>query len=216
MRPATLAAIAGGIRDTFGGKLGGFAALCFVVSVAATIGAAWAAFRFLLPLLPEGEGWMRYLWNVAEWLSGAGVVILAVVLAPTISMIVGSMLFDIAAARVEKEVGLPPGRMVSVGEGLANGLRIAWLPLVLNIATLPLLFIPVVNIVWFVTLNGYLMGREYFSLAAVRRMPFDEARRLRTRHRLSVFFVGLACSFIPFVAPLVGASAMTRLVQTAR
>lgn len=216
MRPATLAAIAGGIRDTFGGKLGGFAALCFVVSVAATTGAAWAAFRFLLPLLPEGEGWMRYLWNVAEWLSGAGVVILAVVLAPTISMIVGSMLFDIAAARVEKVVGLPPGRMVSVGEGLANGLRIAWLPLVLNIATLPLLFIPVVNIVWFVTLNGYLMGREYFSLAAVRRMPFDEARRLRTRHRLSVFFVGLACSFIPFVAPLVGASAMTRLVQTAR
>lgn len=216
MRPATLAAIAGGIRDTFGGKLGGFAALCFVVSVAATVAAAWAAFRFLLPLLPEGEGWMRYLWNVAEWLSGAGVVILAIVLAPTISMIVGSMLFDIAAARVEKDVGLPPGRMVSVGEGLANGLRIAWLPLVLNVATLPLLFIPVVNIVWFVTLNGYLMGREYFSLAAVRRMPFDEARRLRTRHRASIFFVGLACSFIPFVAPLVGASAMTRLVQTAR
>jgi len=60
------------------------------------------------------------------------------------------------------------------------------------------------------------MGREYFSLAAVRRMTFDQARRLRTRHRASIFFVGLACSFIPFVAPLVGASAMTRLVQAAR
>ncbi len=72
---------------------------------------------------------------------------------------------------------------------------------------------PVVNIVWFLGLNGYLMGREYFSLAAIRRMPWAEARRLRARNGLSVFLVGLVCSFIPFVAPLVGASAMTRLVQ---
>ncbi len=214
MRPATLAAIAGGIKDTFGGRLGGLAALCFVAAVAATAIAAWAGFRFLIPLLPEGEGWTAYLWNAAEFLSGAGVVILAIVLSPTISMIVGSMLFDIAAERIEKDVGLPKGRMVSIGEGLLNGFRIAWLPLVLNIVTLPLLFIPVVNIVWFLSLNGYLMGREYFSLAAVRRMPFTEARRLRARNGASIFLVGLACSFIPFVAPLVGASAMTRLVKS--
>jgi hypothetical protein len=31
---------------------------------------------------------------------------------------------------------------------------------------------------------------------------------------MSVFMVGLACSLVPFVAPLVGASAMTRLVQS--
>lgn len=214
MRLATLSAIAGGVKDVFGGRLGGFAALCFVAAVAATVAAAWASFRFLIPLIPEGEGWLAYFWNAAEWLGGAGAVILAVVLAPTASMIVGSMLFDIAAERVEKEVGLPKGRMVSIGEGLLNGLRIAWLPLVLNIVTLPLLFIPVVNIIWFLSLNGYLMGREYFSLTAVRRMPFDEARRLRARHGASVFLVGLACSFIPFVAPLVGASAMTRLIKS--
>ncbi|PZO48774.1 MAG: hypothetical protein DCF16_15760 [Alphaproteobacteria bacterium] len=58
------------------------------------------------------------------------------------------------------------------------------------------------------------MGREYFSLAAVRRMPFTEARSLRARNGASIFLVGLACSFIPFVAPLVGASAMTRLVKS--
>jgi CysZ protein len=214
MRPATLAAIAGGIRDTFGGRLGGYAALCFVVAVAATATAAWAGFRFLIPLLPEGEGWATYLWSAAEFLSGAGVVILAIVLSPTISMIVGSLLFDIAAERIENDVGLTKGRMVSIGEGLMNGFRIAWLPLVLNIVTLPLLFVPVVNIVWFLSLNGYLMGREYFSLAAVRRMPFAQARELRARNSVSIFLVGLACSFVPFVAPLVGASAMTRLVKS--
>lgn len=213
MRPKPIAAIAGGLRDVFGGRLGGFAALCFVVALSATIAAAWSAFRFLWPMIPEGSGWWRYAWNVADFLGGALIVLIAIVLAPTISMIVGSVLFDVAAARVEKQVGLPEGRLVAPLEGLANGFRIGWPPLVLNIVSLPLLFVPVVNIVWFLGLNGYLMGREYFSLAAVRRMPWAEARSLRARNGISIFLVGLACSFIPFVAPLVGASAMTRLVK---
>lgn len=214
MRATPFAAIAGGLKDVFGGRLGGFAFACFVVALAATIAAAWAAFRFLLPLLPEGEGWTRYLWNIADVLSGAGVVLLAIVLAPTISMIVGSVLFDTAAARVETDVGLPAGRLVPVQEGFLNGLRMAWLPFVLNLVSLPLLFVPVVNIVWFLALNGYLMGREYFSLAAVRRMPWAQARKLRGANGGAVFLVGLVCSLIPFVAPLVGASAMTRLVNS--
>lgn len=214
MRANPFAAISGGLKDVFGGKLGGWALLCFVVALGATIAAAWAAFRYLWPMIPEGEGWWRYLWTVADFFGGALIVLIAVVLAPTISMIVGSVLFDVAAAQVEKDVALPAGRLVSPLEGLANGFRIGWLPLVLNIVSLPLLFVPVVNIIWFLALNGYLMGREYFSLAAVRRMPWAQARSLRGRYGLSVFFVGLACSFIPFVAPLVGASAMTRLVKS--
>ncbi|MBL8537763.1 MAG: EI24 domain-containing protein [Hyphomonadaceae bacterium] len=206
-------AISGGLKDVFGGRLGGWALLCFVVALAATIAAAWGAFRYVWPMIPEGEGWVRYLWNVADVLGGALIVLIAIVLAPTISMIVGSVLFDVAAAGVEKTIGLPAGRLVTPLEGLANGFRIGWPPLVLNILSLPLLFVPVVNIIWFLALNGYLMGREYFSLAAVRRMPWSEARRLRARYGLSIFLVGLACSFIPFVAPLVGASAMTRLVK---
>lgn len=213
MTPSPLAAIAGGLKDVLGGRLGGWALLCFVVALAATIAAAWAAFHYLWPMIPEGEGIWRYAWNVADVLGGALIVLIAIVLAPTVSMIVGSVLFDVAAAQVEKAVDLPAGRLVSPLEGLANGLRIGWLPLVLNIISLPLLFVPVANIVWFVSLNGYLMGREYFSLAAVRRMPWDEAQRLRKRHGLSIFIVGLACSLIPFVAPLVGASAMTRLIR---
>jgi hypothetical protein len=47
-------------------------------------------------------------------------------------------------------------------------------------------------------------------------MSFADAVALRRRHGASVFLVGLACSIIPFFAPLVGASAMTRLVQSLR
>jgi hypothetical protein len=47
-------------------------------------------------------------------------------------------------------------------------------------------------------------------------MSYRDAVALRKRHGLSVFLVGLACAFVPFLAPLVGASAMTRLVQSLR
>lgn len=214
MRPAPIAAIGGGLKDVLGGRLGGLAFACFVLALAATIGAAWAAFRYLVPMIPEGEGWLAWVYNASEWLAGAGIVILSIVLAPGLSMFVGGVLFDVAAARVEKSVGLGEGRMVPLHEGLMNGLRIAWPALVLNIISLPLIFVPVVNIVWFLALNGYLMGREYFSLAAVRRMSWTEARALRARNSGAIFIVGVVAAIVPFFAPLFGASAMTRLINS--
>ncbi len=211
---AAFRAIGGGVSDVFSSRLGGLAALCLVLALAATVGAAWAAFRFLLPMIPEGEGWQAWVWNAAEVLGGAGILILSILLAPAVSMFVGGALFDVAAERIEKRVSpdLPRGRMVPLHEGLWNGLRIAAPALVLNLISLPLLFVPVVNLVWFLGLNGFLMGREYAALAAVRRMSWVEARALRRRAPVAVFLVGLACSIVPFVAPLIGAGAMTRLV----
>lgn len=213
MLSKALAAIAAGLADVFGGKLFGWALLCFFAALGATVAAAWAAFHYLLPMIPEREGWLGFLWDAAEVLSGVGVVILAIALAPGLSMMVGSALFDIAAEQVEKRLGMAPGRMVPLHEGLLNGVRIAALPLVLNIVSLPLLFVPILNVIWFLALNGFLMGREFFSQAAVRHASWAEARAWRTRYGFSVFLIGFVCSFIPFVAPLVGASAMTRLIK---
>jgi uncharacterized protein involved in cysteine biosynthesis len=124
----------------------------------------------------------------------------------------GSALFDVAAARVERHIGAPPGRMVSIGEALLNGLRIALPALGLNLLAIPFLFVPVLNIIVFLWLNGFLMGREYFSLAALRRMSWADAKTLRRRAFLAVFMVGFAAAIVPFLAPLFGAAAMTRLV----
>jgi len=59
------------------------------------------------------------------------------------------------------------------------------------------------------------MGREYATVVAARHMSYRDAVAFRKRNGLAVFFVGLACSVIPFFAPLVGASAMTRFVHAA-
>ena len=77
----------------------------------------------------------------------------------------------------------PPGEPLSVGRALLYGLRFAGLSLLVNLAALTLIFIPVVNIVAFFAANAYLLGREYFELAAGRFRPMPEAARMRTEHR---------------------------------
>jgi CysZ protein len=211
-----MAAILGGLKDVIFGRLTLFALANLIVALTITVFAARAGLTYLVPLIPDGGGWLGYLSMAGSMVASIVVVVLAVALSPAVSMVVGGMLFDFAAERVEKKIGAPKGRIVPIQEGLLNGLRIALPALLLNLLVIPLYFIPVINAITFYTLNGFLMGREYATITAARQMRFQEAVALRKRHGLSVFMVGLACSLVPFVAPLVGASAMTRLVQSLR
>ncbi len=208
-----VAAILGGLKDVIFGRLTLFAIANLVVALTITVFAARAGLTYLVPLIPDGEGWFGYASMAGSMVASIAVIVLAIALSPAVSMVVGGMLFDFAAERVEKKLGVPPGRMVPIQEGLWNGVRIALPALLLNLLVIPLYFIPVVNAVTFYTLNGFLMGREYATITAARHMSFRDAVAFRKRHGASVFLVGLACSLVPFVAPLVGASAMTRLIQ---
>ena len=210
------AAILGGLKDVIFGRLTLFAIGNLIVAVAITGSAAAAIIRYVVPLIPDGAGWFSYLSTAGEFAASIAAIVLAIALSPAVSMVVGGVLFDFAAERVEKAIGAPKGRIVPLQEGVLNGLRIAAPALALNLLAIPLYFIPVVNAVTFYSLNGFLMGREYVTIAAARHMPFADAVALRKRNGAAVFLVGLACSFIPFFAPLVGASAMTRLVQALR
>ena len=211
-----MAAILGGLKDVIFGRLTLFALANLIVALTITVFAARAGLTYLVPLVPDGGGWLGYLSMAGSMVASIVVIVLAVALSPAVSMVVGGMLFDFAAERVEKKIGAPKGRIVPIQEGLLNGLRIALPALLLNLLVIPLYFIPVINAITFYTLNGFLMGREYATITAARHMSFQDAVAFRKRHGLSVFMVGLACSLVPFVAPLVGASAMTRLVQDLR
>jgi len=209
-------AILGGLKDVVFGRLTLLALVNLALAAAATGLAAAALIRYVVPLIPDGGGWLAHLSTVGEFAASVAVVVLAVALSPAVSMIVGGLLFDVAASRVEKAIGAPQARNITLLEGAATGVRIALPALLLNLLVLPLYFIPVVNALVFYALNGFLMGREYATVVAARHMPYAEAVRVRKRHGAAVFAVGLACSVIPFFAPLVGASAMTRLVNSVR
>ncbi len=206
------AAIGAALGDLFSTRLLPLLLGCLVAALLLTGAAGWAALHWLVPLIPSGHGLLGWSLRVLAWFAGAGVVVLSVLLMPSVSMLIGGVLFDAVARRVEAATGMPQGRDASLGEGIITGLRIGLPAMALNLLALPLAFIPIVNVFAFAWLNGYLMGREYFTLAALRHMSWDEARALRVRASWPVLMVGVAATFVPLVAPLFGASAMTRLV----
>jgi CysZ protein len=209
-------AILGGLKDVIFGRLTWLALINFTVAVTATVLLAQAGLRYIVPLVPDSEGWLGYLTMAGSLAASVVVVVLAIALSPAISMVVGGVLFDYAASRVEKKIGAPAARNVPLAEGVWNGVRIALPALLLNLIAIPFYFIPGLNALVFYGLNGFLMGREYATITAARHMSYADAVALRKRHGGAVFLVGLACSVIPFFAPLVGASAMTRLVHSLR
>ena len=97
------------------------------------------------------------------------------------------------------------------------GLRFAVLSIAVNLVALALLFVPGLNLVAFLGANGYLFGREYFELAAMRFRSAGDARAMRQRHSLSVFLGGLVIAAfvsIPLLnlfTPLFATALMVRL-----
>ncbi|MBL8542875.1 MAG: EI24 domain-containing protein [Hyphomonadaceae bacterium] len=211
-----MTAILSGLKDVIFGRLTLLALLNLAVAATLTGAAAWALIRYVVPMIPNGAGWLANVSTFGEFMASVAVVVLAIAISPAVSMLVGGFLFDVAAERTEKAIGAPVARKVPLLEALANAARIAAPALLLNLIVIPLYFVPGLNAIVFYGLNGFLMGREYSTVAAVRHIPYAEAVALRKRNALAVFAIGLACSIVPFFAPLVGAGAMTRFVQAAR
>ncbi|MES1201895.1 MAG: EI24 domain-containing protein [Pseudomonadota bacterium] len=207
-------AIFGAIGDILGGRLTLLALVNLVLAGVISGAGALALIKYVEPLIPHASGYLGLLYDVARLVFSAGSIVLGIALSPAASMFIGGLLFDTAARSVEKAIGAPTPRKASFLESLWAGIRIAIPSLLLNILVLPLYLIPGVNAFVFIALNGYLMGRDYAMAAGMRRYPFRDALKLRRRARLSVFLVGVVCAIIPFIGPLIGASGMTRLVNS--
>src|SRR5262249_39648939 len=84
--------------------------------------------------------------------------------------------------------------------------------LVVNVIALFLLLVPGVNLIAFYAGNGYLLGREYFEMVAMRHLSPEEARRLRKSNLATVFLGGL---IIAGLASVPIANLLTPLFATA-
>lgn len=209
------AAAFGALSDVFGKPLRGVLLLCAVLALALLSAAVWAGLTYVVPLIP----WQGWVGVGAEAIASVLVILAAIVLLPPVTMIVGGVFLDVAAGRIERQrfPHDPPGADLSPPRALGAGLRLAALALPLNLLALPLLFVPGVNLLVYWGLNGFLLGREYFSLAALRFRTWEEARALRRRHGGAVFLGGLALAVVMSVpllnlaTPLFGVALMVRL-----
>jgi len=90
--------------------------------------------------------------------------------------------------------GRGPPRRASVGETMAVTLRLMSFSILLNLLALPIyVLLPGINFFVFLGLNGYLFGREYFEVVALRRLDRNAIQPVRVAG--PVVFVGVACLF---------------------
>ena len=155
----------------------------------------------------------------AFFLAGAGLFVALAYFLPAVSALVAGYFLDDAAEIVERTdfPGDPPGQALPLGKALLYGLRFAGLSILVNLAALMLFFVPVVNILAFFSANAYLLGREYFELAAGRFRPMSEAAEMRLAFRPRVLLAGAmlaALVLVPVVnllTPLFGIALMVHL-----
>jgi CysZ protein len=155
----------------------------------------------------------------AVLLAGVGLVVGLGYLIPAVSMLVASFFLDDVAEKVER-TDYPadePGRALPTGTALAEAAKFALTMLGVNLIALLFVFIPGVNLAAFFIANAYLLGREYFALAAGRFRPLPEVAELRRRHPGTILAAGvLIAAFVVvpvlnLLTPLFGTALMVHL-----
>jgi len=126
-------------------------------------------------------------------MAGFGLFAGAVFVMPAITAFLASFFSDEIAAQVEHThyPTDPPGVAVPVWTAGIEGLKTALLAFVVYLVAVPFLLFAGLGFIIFFIANAYLLGREYFLLAAMRFHSVEEAKALRKLHHTSVFTAGL-------------------------
>ncbi|GJE26680.1 sulfate transporter family protein [Methylobacterium organophilum] len=160
-----------------------------------------------------------FLDTLAFFLAGAGLFVALAYVMPAVSILVAGFFLDDAAEIVERAdfPGEPTGRALPFGAAMFSALRFAGLALVVNLVALILVFVPGVNLIAFFGANAYLLGREYFELAASRFRPLPEARAMREQFGITVMLAGcllaglMVVPIVNLATPLFGVALMVHL-----
>ncbi len=169
-------------------------------------------------------------WTGVSWLDpvlatagSIAALVLAWLLFPVaIGLILGLFAEDVVAAVERRSYPhLPAAPGMSLSAQLYTGARFLAVALPLNLIALPLYLVPGANLPVYLALNGYLLGREYFTLVAGQRLPLREMNELRRRQRGRLWLAGALIALmlmIPgfnLIAPVVAIAFMVHLVTPA-
>jgi CysZ protein len=187
--------------------------------------------RLLSWLATSGEGWAEAMLGpsfhvpieILAWIisiaASLGVVLGAVFLMPAITSLVASVFVDDVADHVEREhyPAERPGMALPLGLAMTEGVKTALLTIVVYLVALPFVFFAGAGFIAFFIATAWLLGREYFELAAMRFRPPAEAKAMRRQNAAIIFTAGLVIAAfvsIPIVnlaTPLFGMAFMVHM-----
>jgi uncharacterized protein involved in cysteine biosynthesis len=187
--------------------------------------------RLLSWFATYGEVWLEGLlgpsWHssleVLAWIisiaAGLGVVFGSVFLMPAITSLVASFFVDDVADVVEREYypAERPGTALPFNQAIFEGIKTALLTILVYLVALPLVFLAGAGFLIFFLAAAWLLGREYFELAAMRFRSPEDAKAMRRDNAATIFTAGLfiaAFVSIPIVnlaTPIFGMAFMVHM-----
>jgi uncharacterized protein involved in cysteine biosynthesis len=169
-----------------------------------------------IPLVGE----VTWLKDLLTWSSIGVMILLSVFLmVPVASAITSMFLEDVAEAVEDRHYRhLPPVEHTPLTEAIRDTLAFLGVIIVANLMALVLYaFFPPFAVFIFWGMNGFLLGREYFTLAAMRRVGREGAILLRRKHMGTIWAAGilmampLSLPLVNLVIPIIGAATFTHL-----
>ena len=165
--------------------------------------------------------------SVAQSLISWGSLILMMVLSiflmvPVASAFTGLFLDDVADAVEDRHYPhLGPASRIPLSENIRESLTFLVVILLANLVALVFYFTPFAPFVFF-GVNGFLLGREYFRMVAVRRLGRREAGQAFRRNFLTIWTAGalmampLAIPLVNLLVPILGAATFTHIFHRLR
>lgn len=188
--------------------------------------AVYAIFLLLLNWLVGDEamipliGEVTWLNDLLSWGSILIMMILSIFLmVPVASAITSIFLEDVAQAVEDKHYPhLPPVPRFGIWMAIKDSINFIGVIIAANTVALVfyILFAPLAPIIFW-ALNGFLLGREYFQLAAMRRVGLEKAKELRKKHIVTIWIAGtlmaipLSIPLVNLLIPILGAATFTHI-----
>ncbi|WP_425043449.1 EI24 domain-containing protein [Primorskyibacter sp. S87] len=195
--------------------------LTFALLVAAYAGFLWLIQFFVgeettLPVLGPVT-WLNDLLSVSSFIF---MMVLSVFLMVPVASAITSMFLDEVAQAVEDKhyPQLPPVEGIPILDALWDSLGFLGVLIAANLAAFVLyVMFPPMSLFIFWAMNGFLLGREYFTLAAMRRVGRENAQVLRRRHSGTIWMAGtlmavpLSVPLVNLLIPILGAATFTHI-----
>jgi uncharacterized protein involved in cysteine biosynthesis len=158
------------------------------------------------------------LWVLAI-VAGFGLAAGAIFIMPAVTAFVASFFSDEIAAEVEHTYypADPPGQPISTTRATIEGVKTALLALLVYLIAVPFLLFAGLGFLIFFVANAWLLGREYFLLAAMRFHSVEEAKALRKRHHGTIVLAGafiaafVSIPILNLATPLFGTAFMVHM-----
>lgn len=168
-----------------------------------------------------GEGgWGAWIINATSFFA---IILLSVFLMVPVASAFTSLFLDRIASAVEDKhfAYLSPADPVPFSEAMKDTVNFLGVLIGANIlALLIYLALPPFAPLIFWGLNGFLLGREYFFIAAMRRIGREGAKELRREHFATIWLAGtlmaipLSVPLVNLLIPILGAATFTHLFHT--